>query len=391
VKTRGGAVNYINNYFIVSRNSKTTKAADNESPVLYAVNFQDESGYALLSADDRIPEEIIAVTEQGNVTPEDFEPVTGDLLPSANDDLSVEEYNDMVSTGVLALQNNEINQQCLAYVEQYISYDGYNVEDQENSSSNETFHWAEVKSVPRLVNTAWTQEGKDYLFNKYCPEVGLIRKKKAPVGCVCIAVAQIIAYHEYPYPLTCNGVEIDYNAIKQIYSYANINNYADSVSREMLARYAICVSGWCSTQYGCIFGESWGFAWPSNAKECFEVFGYNNVELRWGYHESIILQSLDAGCPVFMSAISGVISGHAWVIDGYIKRNYVADSNPNYVEKSQTLIHCNWGWHGDCNGYFTSGVFKTNEAVIPDPFLTAEQKCNFWCGFNTITYDNPNI
>lgn len=153
VKTRGGAVNYINNYFIVSRNSKTTKAADNESPVLYAVNFQDESGYALLSADDRIPEEIIAVTEQGNVTPEDFEPVTGDLLPSANDDLSVEEYNDMVSTGVLALQNNEINQQCLAYVEQYISYDGYNVEDQENSSSNETFHWAEVKSVPRLVNT----------------------------------------------------------------------------------------------------------------------------------------------------------------------------------------------------------------------------------------------
>lgn len=38
-------------------------------------------------------------------------------------------------------------------------------------------------------------------------------------------------------------------------------------------------------------------------------------------------------------------------------------------EKEGTIpSSCNWGWHGDCNDYFTSGVFKTRQAVISDGF-----------------------
>lgn len=87
-----------------------------------------------------------------------------------------------------------------------------------------------------------------------------------------------------------------------------------------------------------------------------------------------------------MSAISGVISGHAWVIDGYIKRKNV--SSTGSVLNNQTLVHCNWGWHGDCNGYFTSGVFKSQQAVITDGFGQYQNE-NYWYAFNTITYDNP--
>ena len=55
------------------------------------------------------------------------------------------------------------------------------------------------------------------------------------------------------------------------------------------------------------------------ARKCFEALGYKNVELDWGYDESKVIETIDNDCPVFMSAIDGLIDGHAWVIDGYKK------------------------------------------------------------------------
>ena len=241
-----------------------------------------------------------------------------------------------------------------------------------------------------MMNTAWTQytENND-LFNKYCPEVGLIWKSKAPAGCVCIAVSQIMAYHEFPTNLTCNGIRIDYPSIKKIFYYngeALVGNGTET-SREMLAQFCNIVGGWCNIRYHSFFGESFGFAWPWDAKACLETFRYKNVSLNLGYDESQVLEALDNGCPVFISAIARFLQGHAWVIDGYIKREYV--SNKGTVKDSKTLVHCNWGWAGDCNGYFTSGVFHTQEAEMYDAGLGSNEKYKYFCAFNTITYDNP--
>ena len=73
---------------------------------------------------------------------------------------------------------------------------------------------------------------------------------------------------------------------------------------------------------------------------------------------------------------------------GYMKRDYV--SNKGTVSKSQTLVHCNWGWLGVCNGYFTSGIFKTDESVMFDNLpVNHSKKEHYWYAFNTITYDKP--
>ena len=43
-------------------------------------------------------------------------------------------------------------------------------------------------------------------------------------------------------------------------------------------------------------------------------------------------------------------NGHAWVCDGYKK------------VKNQNLFHMNWGWNGDCNGWYTIGLsFAEND------------------------------
>lgn len=142
----------------------------------------------------------------------------------------------------------------------------------------------------------------------------------------------------------------------------------------------------CDVNYGKIFGISFGFALPSKAKSTFDLLGYNNVNLKWGYNENTVMKSLDSGCPVFMSAVAGIVDGHAWVIDGYKIRNYT--SPEGRIDKTQNIVHCNWGWLGNSNGYFVSGIFKTNEGVSYD-YSGTPQNEKYWYLFNTITYDKP--
>lgn len=46
------------------------------------------------------------------------------------------------------------------------------------------------------------------------------------------------------------------------------------------------------------------------------------------------------------------------------------------------------GWLGNSNGYFVSGIFKTNEGVSYD-YSGTPQSEKYWYLFNTITYDKP--
>lgn len=46
------------------------------------------------------------------------------------------------------------------------------------------------------------------------------------------------------------------------------------------------------------------------------------------------------------------------------------------------------GWLGNSNGYFVSGIFKTNEGVSYD-YSGTPQNEKYWYLFNTITYDKP--
>jgi hypothetical protein len=69
--------------------------------------------------------------------------------------------------------------------------------------------------------------------------------------------------------------------------------------------------------------------------------------------------------PVFMGAISDWFGGHAWVIDGSLQRKrtlrfeFAEDGDVSTREEyTPVMLHCNWGWGGKCDGYYTSGVFN---------------------------------
>jgi len=384
VVTKGSINDFIDNYFTVS--APSTKSSGVEENLLYAVNLKGEGGFAILAADSRVRDDIIAVTESGSITSGDFEEPTPERIPTDNDDLSISEYDAMIEAGYLADKTLPLGLICKEYARQE-RLDYNPSEYNRDSDGGVVVHpWKTVKEVPKMMNTFWHQSDP---FNKYCPTVGLFCKKKAPAGCVCIALAQIIAYHEYPANLICKEMPIDYALMKKLIYYDGQHLIMDSDfdTYEMVARFSITVGRFCNTKYHYIFGKSFGFALPADAKTCLEMFGYKNVSLDWGYVESRVLNALDNGCPVFMSGTTRWGTGHAWVVDGYMKRSRF--SRTGEVLESKTLVHCNWGWSGDNNGYFTSGVFHTGKAEMYDLNWEQPRSDNYKCLINTIIYDNP--
>lgn len=63
--------------------------------------------------------------------------------------------------------------------------------------------------------------------------------------------------------------------------------------------------------------------------------GYTNATKHVGYDENDIVPMILAGKPVFIAAISGVVDGHAWVIDGIMRQSKGSET--------RELLHCNWG------------------------------------------------
>ena len=99
--TKGSINDFVDNYFIVS--SPKTKSNESPEDLIYAVNFVNDGGYALLSADSRIGEDILAFVEEGSVHENDFYLSELNLTPTDNDDLTKDTYDEMVDSGVLAM------------------------------------------------------------------------------------------------------------------------------------------------------------------------------------------------------------------------------------------------------------------------------------------------
>lgn len=71
------------------------------------------------------------------------------------------------------------------------------------------------------------------------------------------------------------------------------------------------------------------------------------------------------------------ISGHDWIVDGNLVLNITTTEwSKLFTEtewhilsestESRKYIHINWGWHGNNNGYFSTNVLSTNQAYSYD-------------------------
>jgi hypothetical protein len=377
----------------ISSQKGMQKILAQKDSLLYVVDFANNEGSAVLAADSRIPETVLAITEEGSITDE--------IYPL---------YEEGVDYGDQCLQNFSLYNQAendyyvgkLTPVALEYCYD-YAVDCIGGSSTANntvvntvTSSWNINEKITPKLRTVWHQYSpfndavpltRWTMFNSY---------KRGPAGCVAIAVAQIFAYHEYPKNLTCNEYLINWTGIKDICNTSNRFANGTTYDRNAVAQLVSSIGRWCDM----IYTPSWAFALPRKARDCMSTFGYQNVVRDYGYSETKVLNMLHNDNPVFIAAISGILGGHAWVIDGFIDRSR---SKKGYnsvgtlvstTTETQRLMHCNFGFQGEANGYYTSGIFNTKiGSVDRESYETGWGKTSdskFDWAFHIITYNNPN-
>lgn len=209
------------------------------------------------------------------------------------------------------------------------------------------------KEVVNLNTAKWGQHGP---FNKLCfTNDG----RQALTGCVPTAFAIVMRHHKWP---DCGEGRIGYSPDGKTVEYINLGHlydwdkmpldYSKGYTEEQADAVAVVMRD-LGRAYGVTYGVGATDGYP-NAEKMSTYFKYvelggtgmtsRNPEIGGTGEEMwvrLIKESLENGCPIpYQADNSGTASDarHIFVLDGYTDNGY---------------YHFNWGWNGNCNGYFT--------------------------------------
>lgn len=240
-----------------------------------------------------------------------------------------------------------------AYLETYSQYieacnNGYAVPQAQEQSS---FSMRRAADAEPLCKSLW---GQGDPYNRLCPTID---GKPTVVGCVATAIAQIMYYWQWPVKgsgygngTDTNG-EVIHGSLEHTYNWmAMKSTKAENSASDEAANAVSQLSYDCGLAVGMKYGTG-GSGAGTPMKAMYENFGYVPSTLRTQMRDcfssdaeylAVIADEIDAGRPVYQAASSQVgtgadAEGHAYIIDGY---------------SSSGMVHVNWGWNGDFNGYF---------------------------------------
>ena len=208
-------------------------------------------------------------------------------------------------------------------------------------------------TVPALMSSTWGQEEPYWNYTPVDQRYG-----HCYTGCVATAIAQALYYHRYPprgqgertitYPLdgttvkeyvTANFGETEYDWAHMRDSYAD-GNYTEQEASAVATLMLHC--GVASRMNYSVNGS--GTFTADAAYGLREYFGINTARafFRSEYVSSdwmdMVYTELSEQRPIVYGATDRQQGfGHAFVIDGY---------------DAEGRVHVNWGWDGDANGYF---------------------------------------
>lgn len=324
---------------------------DDVSNLLYVVEFEDGQGSAVLGADKRV-EPVFAILDRTVLTAEDIE-------NSMSSDADRNDLTTLVAGMIYssAMSQLETNATALPPVD---------IKTTRYETRYDTIGYE--KKLP-LLNTKW---GQGCPFNNDCPN-------GCPAGCGVIAGAQIMKYYRYPNPLVVDGQTFLWTNIDN-YTYPNISlremdieqigGFIHALGQKMKAEYS---AGGTST-------------YTNNIISTFRNLGYSTSGIKQ-YNTTAIIGEIKTDRPVYLSGFRTQENGHAWVIDGLLRYTvkewlYEIETDPRKIPVgsdgvvNKTLVnttsvgrlHCNYGYDGDCDGYYAYGVFDLSNR-LPSEYI----------------------
>ncbi len=215
-----------------------------------------------------------------------------------------------------------------------------------SSFTSDVFEVRDYRNVSPLIDAEFDQSGS--WNNILTSETGF----NGPLGCVAISMGQIMHYWGYPeqgegsnYYIEDDLGMLDADFGQTFYDFDNMaSTYATNASRLLLYHCGIAVNmdyaqggsgAQCQGVYpSAEYAMKTYFKYGDNIQS-IDGDDYDNIsEFR-----TILKNELDLSMPILFSGFSDEYGngGHAWNIDGYQSNN----------------LHCNWGWGGYNNGYYS--------------------------------------
>ncbi|MBR2153761.1 MAG: C10 family peptidase [Bacteroidaceae bacterium] len=206
--------------------------------------------------------------------------------------------------------------------------------------------------VSPLLTDHWDQEGV------LCSMTPLMDGKHAAVGCVALAMAEVM--HKWEHPLQGKGMLTYYDSLgcgqvltarfeEHRYEWDKmLDQYVEGEYTQQQADAAALLCSDCGISVRMKYGTSSGAepVWQAIALPTY--FGYDEgVQLlfRDFYTRdeitALLKRELDAGRPVLISGYN-YVGGHAFVIDGYDERDWfhIVAGNPNGEGDGWTPLDC---------------------------------------------------
>ena len=291
--------------------------------------FNTESGFVIVAADDRVAP-IVGYSHEGRFDPDNVPiPLEGYLR----------DYAEMIQ---------------------------YSIDNQiiTNNTSERT---RTTGAIEPLLTEHWHQ---GCLYNSLCPALASAPCGHAEVGCVAVAMGQVMHYWRYPttgwgsHSYNNSGFALSADFGGTTYDWDHIHDQLDEASSDIEVEALATLLLHCGIAVDMRYTSTGSLANPSGIPDAmiryFDYSRHLRMEKRADYNDeewaAMLKECLDKRQPIIYSGYGS--AGHTFVCDGY-------DSND--------LFHFNWGWGGNADGYFSLGninpsghVFNNNNYAILD-------------------------
>ena len=236
----------------------------------------------------------------------------------------------------------------------------------------ESINYQPTKAAPRrsmsnvgvLMTTTWNQGAP---YNNQCP---LDNSQRSATGCVATAMAQVVNYHiqnnhgpaatiaEIP-GYTIPNTTITVSAIPSGTAIPSkdllLNSYANNAGTDAQKTAVAQLMLYCGTSVQMKYSSgSSGTQTAYVANALINYFGFDNTtrfvrRIDYSYADwvNLIYNEVAASRPVVLGA-GRAAGGHAFVADGF--------------DATNTLFHINWGWGGYLDDYFALSVLNPDDA-----------------------------
>ncbi len=322
------AINFYN-YNANKRAIKFTVAyiekSDDGSPVYYIFNVNQDDGFVIVSGDNAAMP-VWGYSQTGKYVKDNLPPNFINWMEGYKQQILYAKANSLYPT-------YEIENTWQTYI----------------ISNKKGLGNGEKGSVGPLLTTKWDQTP---YYNDLCPYDYRLHAR-AVTGCVATTMAQIMKY--WNYPVTGSGFHSynhpDFGTLSANFGSTTYNwsGMPDNVSSTNTSVATLMLQ--CGVSVEMDYGVEGSGAWVITADNsvCSQsaytrYFGYDPSKIqgleRYRYTDTqwktFLNNELNNSRPVQYVGTSSA-GGHTWVCDGYDANNY---------------YHMNWGWGGDCDGYF---------------------------------------